>query len=175
MATKNKGKKAAKAGSSKGKKATSSKVTSIKAQARKASKPKLAKPKAKTAAKSKVKKPAAGKVISLAQARESRQPKIDWNTFFTPVDDRVLLEVTKAPEKTPGGLFIPDSAQSKSSHARVLAVGPGKRDKKGRRRPIGVQVGEKVLYAEYAGSKLELGGRDLLLVNETDILGVLET
>ncbi len=119
-------------------------------------------------------KPTSGKVISLAHARENRPSKVDWNSYLTPIDDRVLVELTKPAEKTAGGLFIPDMAQARSSNGRVVAVGPGKRDKKGRRRPLDVRVGEKIMYADYAGSKLELEGRNLLLINESDILGVLE-
>lgn len=167
MATKNKKSKA------KLKAVKTAKPKSKKTENKKTAKAKSAKPK--TAAKKSASSKPAGKVISMAAARENRQSQIDWKNFFTPVDNRVLLEVTKPAEKTAGGLFIPDSAQSKSNHARVLAVGPGKRNKKGRRCPLDVQVGEKVLYAEYAGSKLELGGRDLLLVSENDILGVLDT
>lgn len=171
MATKNK--KPAK------KKTAPQKVTSLVAAKRakaakavKAMKPKAKKPS--VSAKTQASKPAGGKVISLADARENRPSKVDWTSYLTPIDDRVLVELTKPAEKTAGGLFIPDSAQQRSSNGRVVAVGPGKRDKKGRRRPLDVQVGEKIMYAEYAGNKLELEGRNLLLINESDILGVLQ-
>jgi chaperonin GroES len=116
-----------------------------------------------------------GKVISLARARENRPSKVDWNSYLTPIDDRVLVELVKPAEKTAGGLFIPDMAQERSNNGRVVAVGPGKRDKKGRRRPLDVRVGEKIMYAEYTGSKLQLEGRNLLLINESDILGIVES
>lgn len=150
-----------------------SKVTKLKAKSKSAPKVKAAKPKT-TSKKMIVAKPTA-KVISLHEARETRSSKkIDWAQYLSPIDDRVLVELEKPVEKTAGGLFIPDSAQSRSNNGRVVAVGPGKRDKKGRRKPLDVRVGEKIMYVDYAGSKLELEGRNLLLINETDILGVIE-
>lgn len=119
-------------------------------------------------------KPKTSNVISLSAARETRANKIDWSQYLTPIDDRVLVELTKAEDRTPGGLYIPDMAQTKSNTGKVVAVGPGKRDKKGRRHPLDVRLGEKIMYAEYSGNKLQLEGRDLLLINETDILGVVE-
>lgn len=163
MATKNKKSKKLKVKSP-------SKVTKLKSKA------KTAKPKAaakKTASKASPKP--AGKVIDLHEARQSRAAaKIDWSQYLTPIDDRVLVEVPKPVEKTAGGLFIPDMAKERSNNGKVVAVGPGKRDKKGRRKPLDVRVGEKIMYVDYAGSKLELEGRNLLLINESDILGVLE-
>lgn len=175
MATKSKSKQGGKTSKSK----ATSKVTSLVAAKRKkaAKAIKAMKPKVKKVAGKKATGPkaASGKVISLAHARENRPSKIDWGNYLTPIDDRVLVELTKPAEKTAGGLFIPDMAQKQSSNGRVVAVGPGKRDKKGRRRPLDVRIGEKIMYAEYAGSKLQLEGRNLLLINESDILGVLET
>lgn len=175
MATKNKGKKAAK-------KAAPKKVTSlVEAKRKKAAKGMKARSQGVKATRQPANKGKAtsskattGKVISLADARENRPAKIDWNSYLTPIDDRVLVELTKPAEKTAGGLFIPDMARERANNGRVVAVGPGKRDKKGRRRPLDVRIGEKIMYADYAGSKLELEGRNLLLINESDILGVIE-
>lgn len=169
MATKNKTPKKKTAAK---KSAASKKVTQLNAAKR--SKAKKSAPKKAPAKKSATAPSKSATVISLAQARENRPSKIDWANLITPIDDRVLVELVKPEEKTAGGLYIPDVAQKKSNNAKVVAVGPGKRDKKGRRRPLDVQVGERILYAEYAGNSLKLEGVNLLLLKESDILGVIE-
>lgn len=174
MATKSKNKKAAKANKAKATKSKVTKITAAKKGAAKKAKAKKAKASKQPAKKTAATKATGAKVISLAHARENRPSKINWSSYLTPIDDRVLVELTEPPEKTAGGLYIPEMAKERSNNGRVVAVGPGKRDKKGRRRPLDVRVGEKIMYAEHAGSKLELQGKNLLLINESEILGVIE-
>ena len=96
----------------------------------------------------------------------------NWQEFFVPLDDRLLVEVSANPEKTFGGIIIPDSAQRKPNTAKVLSVGPGHRDEKGRFQPMDVKVGEKIVITEMTGRYVELMGKPFLLVRETDVLGV---
>jgi chaperonin GroES len=88
-----------------------------------------------------------------------------------PLGDRVVVRPIEAEEKTAGGIVIPDTAREKSLQGEVIAVGPGVLNKKGERRPPDVQVGDKVLFERYAGSKVELGGEEVLILREDEILG----
>lgn len=94
--------------------------------------------------------------------------------FMSPLDDRILVSVIQAEGRTSGGLFLPDTVATPSREGHVLAVGPGKRSKKGLRRPPDVQVGDRVMLPEYGGSKLEFEGGTYMLIREEEILGVLE-
>ena len=95
---------------------------------------------------------------------------------ISPLDDRIVLAPIEAPKMTAGGLHIPDSAElSGNLKAKVLAVGRGHLDKKGKIHPIELQVGDEVLFAAHAGSKITWGGQDLIVVRESDILGIVET
>lgn len=94
--------------------------------------------------------------------------------MFTPLDDRVVVEHAVAATRTPGGLYIPDTVQDRPSEGRVLAVGRGHRDKKGRLRPLDVRPGDTVLFGEYSGSKIELMGRQVVVLRENEILGVVK-
>lgn len=105
-----------------------------------------------------------------AFSRKKTTPK--WSEFFTPLDDRVLVELGAAVERTPGGLFVPDSAAEKPVQGIVVAVGRGHRGKKGRMRPLDVQLGDRVLYGAYTGSKVQLEGQELLLLREAEIIAV---
>lgn len=91
---------------------------------------------------------------------------------FTPLDDRILIERMLAPEKTAGGLYIPDSAQEKPTVGKVVAVGRGHRDAKGRTRPCDVKIGDSVLFSAWSGSEIEVSGVKYVLLRETDLLGV---
>jgi chaperonin GroES len=93
---------------------------------------------------------------------------------FRPLHDRVLVRRVKAEEKTPGGLIIPDTAKEKPVEGEVLAVGPGARDESGRIVPLDVKVGDRVLFGKWAGTDVIIGGEDLLILKESDILGVIE-
>lgn len=95
-------------------------------------------------------------------------------TRFTPLDDRVLVEPSGLAERTAGGLYIPQSVQERPNQGRVIAVGKGARKKKGGLRPLDVRVGDQVLYGTHVGTSLELQGRDVILLREDEILGVLK-
>jgi len=94
--------------------------------------------------------------------------------LFQPCSDGVLVLRSPEERKTASGLFIPDSALEKPLQGKVIAVGPGRTNKKGRISPMDVMVGDEVLLSQYSGNEVQLGGQDYLLVREGDILGVLE-
>lgn len=89
-----------------------------------------------------------------------------------PLDDRLLVEKLVASDRTPGGLYIPDMAQERPTKGKVIAVGSGHRDAKGRIRPLDVKVGDVVLFTQWSGSEIELDGTTYLIMRETDLLGV---
>ena len=88
-----------------------------------------------------------------------------------PLGDRVVVRPIEAEAKTAGGIVIPDTAREKSLRGEVLAVGPGRRDKKGERVAIDLKVGDEVLFDRYAGAKITVSGQDLLILREDEILG----
>ena len=95
-------------------------------------------------------------------------------TKFRPLHDRVVVKRIDADEKSKGGIIIPDTAKEKPSEGEVVAVGPGGRDEAGKLIPIGVKAGERVLFGKWSGTEVKLDGEELLIMKESDILGVLE-
>ena len=95
-------------------------------------------------------------------------------TKFRPLHDRVVVRRIEADTKTAGGIIIPDSAQEKPQQGEIVAVGPGGRDESGKLIPIDVKVGDKVLFGKWSGTEVKLDGQDLLIMKESDILGVLD-
>ena len=93
---------------------------------------------------------------------------------FRPLHDRVVVKRIDAEEKTAGGIIIPDSAKEKPSQGEVIAVGPGGRDEAGKLIPIDVKVGDRVLFGKWSGTEIRLNGEDLLIMKESDIMGVLD-
>jgi chaperonin GroES len=91
-----------------------------------------------------------------------------------PLADRVIVKKAESDEKTAGGILIPDSAKEKPLKGEVLAVGPGKLNEDGKRRPPEVKVGDKVLYEKYQGSEVKVGGTEYLIISERDIMAVFE-
>jgi len=89
-----------------------------------------------------------------------------------PLGDRVFIKVSASEEKTSGGILLPDTAKEKPQIGEVVAVGPGKRDDKGTKIEVEVQVGDKVLYSKYAGTDVKLGTDEYVLLSEKDILAV---
>jgi chaperonin GroES len=87
-----------------------------------------------------------------------------------PLDDRVVVEPLEAEEKTAGGILLPDTAKQKPQRGRVLAVGPGKLNDKGERAALSVQKGDEVIYGRYSGSDIEVDGREIKIMRESDIL-----
>src|SRR5579864_3857779 len=92
---------------------------------------------------------------------------------FRPLHDRVVIERIGAEDKTAGGIIIPDSAQEKPSQGKVIAVGPGGRDDAGRIIPIDLKVGDRVLFGKWSGTDVKIDGAELLIMKESDIMGVL--
>jgi chaperonin GroES len=93
---------------------------------------------------------------------------------FRPLHDRVVVRRVTSDEKTAGGIIIPDTAKEKPQEGEVLAVGPGGRDEAGKLIPIDLKVGDRVLFAKWSGTEVKLDGEELLIMKESDILGVME-
>jgi chaperonin GroES len=93
---------------------------------------------------------------------------------FRPLGDRVLVRRVEEEAKTKGGIIIPDSAKEKPQEGEVLSVGPGARDESGKLQPLDVTVGDRILFGKWSGTEVKLDGEDLLIMKESDILGVLE-
>src|SRR6195256_1073685 len=93
---------------------------------------------------------------------------------FRPLHDRIVVKRIDAEEKTKGGIIIPDTAKEKPSQGEVLAVGPGGRDEAGKLIPIDLAVGDKVLFGKWSGTEVKIDGEDLLIMKESDIMGVIE-
>ena len=93
---------------------------------------------------------------------------------FKPLHDRVLVRRVEADEKTAGGIIIPDTAKEKPQEGEVVAVGSGTRSEDGKVTPLDVKAGDKILFGKWSGTEVRLNGEDLLIMKESDILGVLE-
>ena len=93
---------------------------------------------------------------------------------FRPLHDRVVVRRVEAEEKTAGGIIIPDTAKEKPQQGEVLAVGPGARDENGKVQPLDVKPGDRVLFGKWSGTEVRIDGEDLLIMKESDIMGVLE-
>ncbi|HWK85872.1 MAG TPA: co-chaperone GroES [Xanthobacteraceae bacterium] len=93
---------------------------------------------------------------------------------FRPLHDRVVVRRVNAEEKTAGGIIIPDSAKEKPQEGEVIAVGPGGRDESGKLIPIDVKVGDRVLFGKWSGTEVKIDGEELLIMKESDIMGVVE-
>ena len=93
---------------------------------------------------------------------------------FRPLHDRVLIEALDEEEKTAGGIIIPDTAKEKPMQGKVLAVGPGARNEDGKVTPPDVKAGDRVLYGKWSGTEVKVDGKDLLIMKESDVMGILE-
>lgn len=89
-----------------------------------------------------------------------------------PLHDRVVIERLEDGERSPGGIFIPDNAKEKPSRGVIVAVGPGKILDDGKTRALGVKVGDNVLFGKYSGNEIKLDGKELIIMREEDILGI---
>ena len=92
---------------------------------------------------------------------------------FRPLHDRVVVRRITAEEKSKGGIIIPDTAQEKPSQGEIIAVGPGGRDEAGKLIPIDLKTGDRVLFGKWSGTEVKLDGEELLIMKESDIMGVL--
>ena len=95
-------------------------------------------------------------------------------TKFRPLHDRVVVRRIAAEEKTKGGIIIPDTAQEKPQEGEVIAVGPGGRDENGKLIPIDLKAGNRVLFGKWSGTEIKLDGEELLIMKESDIMGIIE-
>ena len=93
---------------------------------------------------------------------------------FRPLHDRVVVRAIDADPKTTGGIIIPDTAKEKPQQGEIIAVGPGGRDEAGKLTPIDVKPGDRVLFGKWSGTEVKIDGQDLLIMKESDILGVIE-
>ena len=93
---------------------------------------------------------------------------------FRPLQDSVLIRRIEAEAKTAGGIIIPDTAQEKPMEGEIVAVGPGARDEKGTIVPLDVKPGDRILFGKWSGSEVKLDGEDLLIMKESDIMGIIE-
>jgi chaperonin GroES len=93
---------------------------------------------------------------------------------FRPLHDRVVVRRIEEDERTPGGIIIPDTAKEKPQQGEVIAAGPGARDDKGTVQPLDVKAGDRILFGKWSGTEVKIDGEELLIMKESDILGVLE-
>ena len=93
---------------------------------------------------------------------------------FRPLGDRVVVRRVEEEAKTKGGIIIPDTAKEKPQEGEVIAVGPGARDEEGKRVPMDVKAGDRILFGKWSGSEVKIDGEDLLIMKESDILGVVD-
>ena len=93
---------------------------------------------------------------------------------FRPLHDRVVVRRVEEDQKTAGGIIIPDTAKEKPQQGEVIAVGPGARDEQGKLVPLDVKAGDRVLFGKWSGTEVKIDGEELLIMKESDILGVLE-
>jgi chaperonin GroES len=105
--------------------------------------------------------------------RTSADEEAMAKTKFRPLHDRIVVRRITAEEKTKGGIIIPDTAQEKPSQGEVIAVGPGGRDEAGKLIPIDLKTGDKVLFGKWSGTEVKLDGEELLIMKESDIMGVI--
>lgn len=128
----------------------------------------------KTAAKSAPTKATALKATPAMPFASSNSKKVDLSNFVTPLDDRLMVQLTGVEKMTAGGLYIPDTVADVSGNLQgfVVSVGRGHRNRKGHVRPMDLKVGDKILFSEYAGTKLKIQNQDVLILRESDVLGV---
>ncbi|MAK83442.1 co-chaperone GroES [Phenylobacterium sp.] len=93
---------------------------------------------------------------------------------FRPLGDRVLVRRVEEEQKTKGGIIIPDTVKEKPQEGEIIAVGPGARDESGKVQPLDVKTGDRILFGKWSGTEIKLEGEDLLIMKESDVLGVLD-
>jgi len=93
---------------------------------------------------------------------------------FRPLHDRVVVRRVDSEEKTAGGIIIPDTAKEKPSEGMIVSAGPGARDDSGKLVPLDVKAGDRVLFGKWSGTEVKLNGEDVLIMKESDIMGVIE-
>lgn len=140
-------------------------VKSKKSPAKKST-PKKSQPKLKA-------KSTSAKAAIAPKATAPKSPAVKLNfKSLNPLGDRLVVKVEAQAEKTAGGIFIPTSVEDRPDRGTVMASGTGRRNKKGQIRPLDVEVGDTVLFAHYAGSKIEIAGQEFLILKEEEVLGI---
>ncbi|MGO9234396.1 MAG: co-chaperone GroES [Methylocella sp.] len=91
---------------------------------------------------------------------------------FRPLHDRVVVKRLEGEEKTKGGIIIPDTVKEKPQEGKIIAVGPGGRDENGKLTPLDVKAGDRILFGKWSGTEVKIDGEDLLIMKESDILGI---
>jgi chaperonin GroES len=94
---------------------------------------------------------------------------------FKPLHDRVVVRRVESEQKSAGGIIIPDTAKEKPMEGEVISVGPGTRGEDGKLQPMGVKAGERILFGKWSGTEVKLDGEELLIMKESDIMGVIES
>lgn len=131
------------------------------------------KTKAKPVAKAKAKPKTQAKSKPTVMAKVKPATTLDLTNFLSPLDNRLIIQITVQEARTAGGLYIPETAMvTGNKQGVVIAVGRGHRDSKGRLRPMDVRRGDEVLFAEYSGDEIEIMGQKLKILRETDVMGV---
>jgi len=158
-------------------KAPAKKAVVAKAKSKVAAKP-ASKAKAKPAAKSSAKPSAkpAPKAAVQAVSKSATKPNANmkWDQFLTPLDDRVIVQVSEGEKMTAGGLYIPDTVSDTSGNFKglVLVAGRGHRDDKGKIHAMDVQVGDSIVFSAFAGAKMDLMGQEVRILRESEIMGI---
>jgi len=93
---------------------------------------------------------------------------------FRPLGDRVLVKRVEEEQKTKGGIIIPDTAKEKPQEGEVISAGPGARDESGKIQPLDLKAGDRILFGKWSGTEVKIDGADLLIMKESDVLGVIE-
>ena len=93
---------------------------------------------------------------------------------FRPLHDRVVVRRVESEGKTAGGIIIPDTAKEKPQEGEIIAVGPGARDEAGKLITLGVKVGDRILFGKWSGTEVKIDGEDLLIMKESDVMGIIE-
>jgi chaperonin GroES len=99
---------------------------------------------------------------------------MEENMTFRPLHDRILVRRVESEEKTKGGIIIPDTAKEKPQEGEVIAVGPGARNEAGQIQPLDVKAGDRILFGKWSGTEIKIDGEDLLIMKESDVLGIIE-
>lgn len=93
---------------------------------------------------------------------------------FRPLHDRILVRRVESEERTRGGIIIPDTAKEKPQEGEVIAVGPGARNEAGQIQPLDVKAGDRILFGKWSGTEIKINGEDLLIMKESDVMGIIE-
>ena len=108
-------------------------------------------------------------IVATGAVQEERQPM-----KFRPLHDRVVVRRVESEEKTAGGIIIPDTAKEKPQEGEIIAVGPGARDEAGKLVPLDVKTGDRILFGKWSGTEVKIDGEDLLIMKESDVMGIIE-